>query len=667
MNTQNFPLPLEELSIAELYCTDNTVTYEVPIYQRNYAWEEDQIKTLVQDVYDAYTSDKPTYYIGTLVTFDKGGRTYEVIDGQQRLTTIFLILKVLEQQPKCRLTYRARKKSKDTLLQLGQLDKLEDKDKGIATGYKSANDVIAEIVGKERNGFTVYFLNRVHMVHYKVPKDVDLNHYFEVMNSRGEQLEKHEIVKATLCAKLNQQDMAKFNRVWEACSNMNLYIQQAYQEKSVFGEDLFKFPDIDFDALPIVTDDASGKKSISELLSGGNAGAPRNGKEEQDNTFEPIIDFSNFLLIVLKITRMDEPGFIPTDFTLDDKELIKEFGKVRLDEQFAKKFATNLLKAKYLLDNYTTHHTDGKESVDANPWQLEHYAYENGKGDTRNLVGKDRQDVQNELVQLLSMFEVTFSAHQRKNYLFYCLLFLFGNREPQVYLEFLRGLADKYFRDVYLCPERLSETNNRPKPNSFDEVVLHDNHLCTSIENRSPSFESIYGDGSEESKGIQLFVFNYTDYKLWKKYADEMRGCKYKEENIDRIRFFAELGCSDFGFDTFNKFYFSRTRKSLEHFYPQAKVGKDNILSKAQINCFGNFAMIGADANSSGSDWNPKTKLDHYTDSKHDQVSVASLKFKIMMQICRDNARDENRESGEEWNFIDIRKHQEKMTAILLR
>lgn len=162
-------------------------------------------------------------------------------------------------------------------------------------------------------------------------------------------------------------------------------------------------------------------------------------------------------------------------------------------------------------------------------------------------------------------------------------------------------------------------------------------------------------------------MFNYTDYKLWKKYADEMRGCKYKEENIDRIRFFAELGCSDFGFDTFNKFYFSRTRKSLEHFYPQAKVEKDNILSKARINCFGNFAMIGADANSSGSDWNPKTKLDHYTDSKHDQVSVASLKFKIMMQICRDNAHDENRKSGEEWNFIDIRKHQEKMTAILLR
>ena len=46
--------------------------------------------------------------------------------------------------------------------------------------------------------FKEYFLNHVHIIHYRVPKDVDLNHYFEVMNSRGEQLEKHEIVKAKL-------------------------------------------------------------------------------------------------------------------------------------------------------------------------------------------------------------------------------------------------------------------------------------------------------------------------------------------------------------------------------------------------------------------------------------------------------------------------------------
>lgn len=47
--------------------------------------------------------------------------------------------------------------------------------------------------------------------------------------------------------------------------------------------------------------------------------------------------------------------------------------------------------------------------------------------------------------------------------------------------------------------------------------------------------------------------------------------------------------------------------------------------------------MIGAEANSSGSNWDPRTKQTHYADRKSDPVSVASLKFKIMMQKCRDN------------------------------
>jgi len=47
-------LPLEEVSIEELFDGNEQSTYEIPIYQRNYAWEKDEINALVQDVYDAY-------------------------------------------------------------------------------------------------------------------------------------------------------------------------------------------------------------------------------------------------------------------------------------------------------------------------------------------------------------------------------------------------------------------------------------------------------------------------------------------------------------------------------------------------------------------------------------------------------------------------------------
>ena len=60
-------------------------------------------------------------------------------------------------------------------------------------------------------------------------------------------------------------------------------------------------------------------------------------------------------------------------------------------------------------------------------------------------------------------------------------------------------------------------------------------------------------------------------------------------------------------------------------------------ISTQDINRFGNFAMIGSDANSSGSNWNPIDKKNRYLDTKSNQVSVASLKFRIMLQKCQDN------------------------------
>ncbi len=47
-------LPLKELTIAELFVSREKETYEIPIYQRNYAWEKDEISALIQDVYDSY-------------------------------------------------------------------------------------------------------------------------------------------------------------------------------------------------------------------------------------------------------------------------------------------------------------------------------------------------------------------------------------------------------------------------------------------------------------------------------------------------------------------------------------------------------------------------------------------------------------------------------------
>jgi hypothetical protein len=658
-------LPLKEMSIAEIYNGDKA-TYEIPIYQRNYAWEKDEISALIQDVYDAFTAKTQTYFIGTLVSFHKGDQVYEVIDGQQRLTTINLVLGALGISLHNKLTYRARKKSNDTIQSVPTFE-IDEKDYGIVKGFKFSKDAINEIVQKnDRVMFKTYFQNNVHLIHYQVPKDIDLNSYFEIMNSRGEQLEKHEIIKARLIERLiNDMDKAKFNRLWEYCSEMNVYIQQKYREPKIFNVNLDDFLVSNFDDLPEV-DDSTNMLKISDLITYKSSDRLQD-QEDKIDTFQPIMDFSNFLLIVLKLTRItsEKDGFEPTSVNLDDKELIHEFDKIRVDSKFVKRFGYNLLLAKYLLDNYIVHHSNEDDTIENNPWKLQYWQRDKKKEYLKNLDGES--DAQYKLVQLLSMFEVSFTARQRKNYLFYCLLYLFNDSEWDVenYCEFISCLADKYFKDVYLVTENLNEINT-PKPGSFDNAILCNNKLDITLNNDALDFSAIYGDGTEISKGIPLFVFNYLDYKLWEIYVDKLRGKKTKEGSKDRTNFFSTLGCGDFGLKVFEQFYFSRTRRSLEHYYPQANaVGEDGAPDEAQINCLGNYAMIGSEANSSGSNWSPKTKLDHYLDAsgKIRQVSVASIKFMVMMQKCKDNQN--YRKAGQEWNFDDIKAHQQNMLSVL--
>lgn len=72
---------------------DQNAQYVIPRYQRAYAWEYDEIVQLIEDIYDA-ASDDSNYYIGTLIVYKTKDdpETYEVIDGQQRLTTLYLLL-----------------------------------------------------------------------------------------------------------------------------------------------------------------------------------------------------------------------------------------------------------------------------------------------------------------------------------------------------------------------------------------------------------------------------------------------------------------------------------------------------------------------------------------------------------------------------------------------
>ena len=725
--------PLEEISIEKLFInSDNdsankTITYEIPIYQRNYAWQEDEINTLIQDVYDAFDTDKESiYYIGTLVSYDRGEGVYEIIDGQQRLTTIRLILAALGESVTHHLTYKARKKSDNTLKVLddnkGTNIKLKNNelDKGIKEGLEYAKSFLDKHVKNSRNAFVQYFKNNVHLVHYKVPKDVDLNHYFEVMNSRGEQLEKHEIVKARLLNLLNEApknekddinnendvlEQTVFGAIWESCSNMSTYVQHNMDSdmaKAIFGDKLDDFKPESFDEITEIIKTKPGNKkkqdfiSISKLLESKNYESKKrekNTESEKDAKFQDIIDFPNFLLIVLKITRMLAGDFKGTDknngegdsdkerFVLDDKAMLEEFTNAKMglerakQSAFAKQFAYNLLKAKYFLDNYIVHHALEEDTDNRNPWKLQMWKMGDKKGYPKDLASGN---LQVKLIHLLSMFEVSFTPRPRKNYLFYILFYLIKKTKTNnkinlnEYAGFIAELADRYFYSVYLNSKNLYESSNIPKPGSFDANILKGNEF--NVDEIKTDFNSndykdrvdnaiddFFGNCKEKiaakGRSIPLFVFNYLDYRLWNLYNEVLKGEGAKEDSIQRKEFFNIIGCDNFDLTIFKQFYFSRTRRSLEHFYPQAKAtgGRDN-LEENEINCLGNYAMIGKEMNSSGSALWPKDKLNRYKpDGKDIPFSVASLKFIIMMKVCEKNG----------WDREQIIDHQKKMIDIL--
>ena len=74
-----------------------SLSFSIPSYQRGYRWSKDEVRKLIDDIY-CFTSgedDSKYYCLQPLVVQKKNDMTYEVIDGQQRLTTVFIIMKYL--------------------------------------------------------------------------------------------------------------------------------------------------------------------------------------------------------------------------------------------------------------------------------------------------------------------------------------------------------------------------------------------------------------------------------------------------------------------------------------------------------------------------------------------------------------------------------------------
>ena len=200
---------------------DKEVHYVIPRYQRAYAWEDKEIVQLIDDINDS-TGD---YYIGSLVVAKVKDKveTYEVVDGQQRLTTLYLLLHYLvsrgdlEGEVGKTLSFDCRPNSNYTLTHIQDLlskekpfaddeDRLEQ---SILNGLKAIDQKFKTGDAIDVDAF-IERLMSVILYRIEVPEHTDLNRYFEIMNTRGEQLEQHDILKAQLMRYLSNRREREF-------------------------------------------------------------------------------------------------------------------------------------------------------------------------------------------------------------------------------------------------------------------------------------------------------------------------------------------------------------------------------------------------------------------------------------------------------------------------
>jgi len=320
-----------DLKIISVSSVFDNINYLVPIYQRNFAWTEVQIVQLIEDIESSIDGPEKNYFLGNLIVNQTDNNVFEVIDGQQRLTTLYLLEKYLGLVfAKEALRFEAREKSNRTLSYVsdnsnpGLIEELSAPE--ILSGFQ-----IVENYFKTKNIDKRKFikkLDQVFLIQVQVPHNIDLNHYFEIMNTRGEQLELHEIAKAKLLEVLeSDSDRNVAAMIWEKCSDMNSYVQMNFDvnvRRSIFTDSWSSLCQSinDFDSIKnkISTESESiDKKPLIDILKENRLlNVSTSQSEDENERFESTISFPNFLLQVNAVMRK----LGEEDSSLDDKHFL---------------------------------------------------------------------------------------------------------------------------------------------------------------------------------------------------------------------------------------------------------------------------------------------------------------------------------------------------------
>ena len=620
---------------------DTDVEYTIPLYQRAYAWEDKQLTQLVEDIADV--PDNTKYYIGALIVSSQGGK-FEVVDGQQRLTSLYLLLHCLGIDVKHTLTFACRDKSNYTLKKIKELlnesqDPL-DKDRiepTIQRGLKILTEELNKVSCSREE--LIRKLRNVVIYRIEVPENTDLNRYFEIMNTRGEQLEQHDILKAMLMSYLpDQTDKAAFAKIWDACSDMTGYVQMHFisrgnvERERLFGGEWRNMPPSDWSSYRKAlhaTESGTVNHSILDIIDPAFQTDIDNGYIDDDTRvrFESVIEYPFFLIHVLKVMiaihgihHIDQGSVIIPEL-LDDKKLVDNFsnvirnglsasGKVSEDKaQFSKDFAICLLRTRFLFDQFIIKREYANEDSDGE-WSLKSL-YVSGR------ESKKKPYYRNSRFRRFGEWDTTNNWRTKINIMIQSALRV-SYTSPKVMhwiTQLLQWLSENEYQHTVTAPDDMA---------SYQDVeeVLAKKAVITNFFEACPDGRYAMGVNTPH------IVFNYLDFLLWKGNQN-----KYQ----------------DFSFEF---------RNSVEHWYPQNPSEGTFEPWKDGVDQFGNLCIIQRNVNSKFSNMSPEAKKSTFKE----MISKGSLKLRIMSDLTEKKA---GQPASLAWREFIYKQHEDEMLALL--
>ncbi|MDN3689054.1 DUF262 domain-containing protein [Cyclobacterium jeungdonense] len=621
--------------------------FTIPTYQRPYVWGDEQLKKLLDNFYLSFRNNPNSiYYISSFLTKEDGALA-ELIDGQQRFTTLWIISFVLsricpesdisnflKKDSELRLSFEIRKEVTEFLTSLLEEDnsyrKIQNKEliieqpylKNIAHAVVFIKGYVEQTIPKnELLSFGNFIYENVHLIKNTTPPKTDLNKLFSTINSAGIQLEQTDIVKANLLNLIDEKVM--FGKIWETCENMSNFFER--NARVSFPESNWKIINLNnhlsFDptVFKYVSNNSEGV-SLSELfriddLEVANIGQyefpDKIYENEKDRKSEEIycrsiINFGQFLLHTYRL-HLHRENINDFEGTFHVSRLIEVFKEMedRNDPEEIKRFFLLLWDVRYLFDKYII-----KWISDADT-KVEHLELMNFNRNEESYYSRSRYEKSDSLML-------------------------------QSILYFTGDYLRQYWITTYLG--YLLE-------NHSDLAANNSIHLkCLE---RFDNLFSVVNSQTDKELSWNLLDPKYTspaDIDI-KEYLNESRGTVFKHYWFQKLEY---ILWKNWEFEENDQYrnYRITSKNSIEHIYPQNPENRNQHpeIEFKSLHSFGNLVLLSVSQNSEYSNKSVNVKKSMFQEKRDTYDALKS--YYIF--------------SKDSWNEKEIESHKDEMINKLL-